>query len=138
MVRESRPEWIVAFVAIISIGAAAVLVDERNSATIGYSLGVSRCRVAIGADDAPPSVVSERNDIICIIQIDRAIGALFLFPYIHRLEHLLDAAKSVGYSHDVLSVLWPYGEAIIVFTSEATSAPKGRSRTNCMSINSIY
>ena len=44
---EDRPEWMVAFIAVTSLGATAVLVDVRNSAALAHSLKVAGCTLAI-------------------------------------------------------------------------------------------
>ena len=138
LVLEGRPEWLVAFFAVTSLGATAVLIDAQRTAAILHSLKLAGCKLAIMEHRIARAVSRSLNGIGHLITVggDEADVAL-QSGQLSRWDELLreaqrtmtpaaqgsEAAQSMQMSCEARGA--EAGEAVVAFTSGTTGPPKG-------------
>ena len=125
---RNRPEWLVAFVAIVTIGAVAVPLNSWGKAQeLQQGLEDSGARLVF-ADDARLAFIRELNRTLPVVCADGA-----------RSEHTVLMTQILG--RDITAVAEPteavtidrHDPAILMFTSGTSGRPKGAllSHFNC-------
>ena len=149
---EGRPEWLVAFVAVTSMGATAVLIDLLNTEAIPHSLKVAQCALAIMEHRVASEISSSLNGMKHLITTgEERPKATCSSEQFSRWDELLEEARKpligegqgIEATREVQMTLGARGvaeatspadtsascaeadEAIIAFTSGTTGSPKG-------------
>ena len=149
---EGRPEWLVAFVAVTSVGATAVLIDVLNAVAIPHRLKVAKCVLAIMEHRVASEIASSLHGVKHLITTgeDRP-NAASCSRQPSRWDELLEEARSpliregqgIEATRELQMTFGARGvaeaaspadasascaeadEAIIAFTSGTTGSPKG-------------
>jgi acyl-CoA synthetase (AMP-forming)/AMP-acid ligase II len=116
------PQWWIAFVAITSMGAVAVLVDPRGEPShIRNALQLARCSVVI-TDESTGRMLAEHADSRPQMLVRNCTGESHLEPL-----HASFAGTAREDAHLPIDrrALDPDQEALVAFTTGSTSFPKG-------------
>ena len=149
---EGRPEWLVALVAVTSVGATAVLIDVLNATAIPHSLKVARCALAVIEGSVASEISHSLDEVKHLITTGgNRFNAAFHSTQCSRWDDLLEEARIPLVRHGrgikaIRELQMTFGargaaevsssanapassaqadEAIIAFTSGTTGPPKG-------------
>ncbi|HEY8550593.1 MAG TPA: long-chain fatty acid--CoA ligase [Vicinamibacterales bacterium] len=136
---ESRPEWVFADLAVLSLGAITVPIYPTLTASqAGYILADCGARLAIVSDDRQASKVQEVRhlapelELVIVIEPSGAptpsnAGSIVTFAEIRRRgrERLAREPELAGALDERAAAISPDDLATIIYTSGTTGEPKG-------------
>jgi acyl-CoA synthetase (AMP-forming)/AMP-acid ligase II len=119
IVMHNRPEWVIGFIAIASLGATAVLVNSRGTANeLQAALAVSDSELII-ADEGRARLLGEQTRPMIVVAAER--DSTFAPNWQSFTDAIADGQQANLQPVDVA----PDDEAIVMFTSGTTGGAKG-------------
>lgn len=119
IVMHNRPEWIISFIAILSRGATAVLVNSRGTAgELLAALDVSDAELVIADEGRALLLADQRRPLIVVPGDDPS-------RWQPRWHSFAAATAAWPDSTLTLAAVAPEDEAIVMFTSGTTGGAKG-------------
>lgn len=117
----ASPQWLVAFIAITSIGAVAVLIGEQRSSARSLSaLDLTECSLVL-ADETIGRMLAEHGDRRPRILVRNCSGEV---PVTSLHSSFEDVALTEGHLRFDTRAIDPEQEALVALTTGSTSSPK--------------